>query len=67
MDYKSGGELFHHLQQEGRFSEERARFYTAEIVLAFQHLHKYDIVYRCAVREYLGEASSNGSISVLEI
>lgn len=46
MDYKSGGELFHHLQQEGRFTEDRARFYTAEIVLAFEHLHKYDIVYR---------------------
>ncbi|KAK4704769.1 serine/threonine protein kinase SCH9, partial [Phenoliferia sp. Uapishka_3] len=46
MDYKSGGELFHHLQKEGRFTEDRARFYTAEIVLAFEHLHKYDIVYR---------------------
>ncbi|ORY89491.1 kinase-like domain-containing protein [Leucosporidium creatinivorum] len=46
MDYKCGGELFHHLQKEGRFTEDRARFYTAEIVLAFEHLHKYDIVYR---------------------
>ncbi|TIA68320.1 hypothetical protein E3P91_04118 [Wallemia ichthyophaga] len=45
-DYKSGGELFWHLQREGRFSEERARFYIAELVLALQHLHKYDIVYR---------------------
>ncbi|SCV71875.1 BQ2448_4569 [Microbotryum intermedium] len=46
MDYKSGGELFHHLQKEGRFTEDRARFYTAEITLAFEHLHKFDIVYR---------------------
>ncbi|KAA1138042.1 hypothetical protein PGTUg99_025552 [Puccinia graminis f. sp. tritici] len=46
MDYKSGGELFHHLQKEGRFTEERARFYTAEIVLALEHLHMYNIVYR---------------------
>ena len=46
MDYQSGGELFHHLQREGHFHEDRARFYTAEIVLAFEHLHKYDIVYR---------------------
>ncbi|EGG06077.1 uncharacterized protein MELLADRAFT_116646 [Melampsora larici-populina 98AG31] len=46
MDYKSGGELFHHLQKEGRFTEERARFYTAEIVLALEHLHYYNIVYR---------------------
>ena len=45
-DYKSGGELFWHLQKETRFSEERARFYVAELVLALEHLHKYDIVYR---------------------
>ncbi|WFD33499.1 non-specific serine/threonine protein kinase [Malassezia cuniculi] len=45
-DYKSGGELFWHLQREGRFTEARARFYVAEIVLALEHLHKYDIVYR---------------------
>ncbi|KAJ7935427.1 kinase-like domain-containing protein [Mycena leptocephala] len=45
-DFKSGGELFWHLQRETRFSEERARFYIAELILAFEHLHKYDIVYR---------------------
>lgn len=45
-DYKSGGELFWHLQKEGRFSEDRARFYIAELVLALEHLHKYNIVYR---------------------
>ncbi|CDZ98171.1 protein kinase sch9 [Phaffia rhodozyma] len=45
-DYKSGGELFWHLQKEGRFTEERARFYIAELVLALEHLHRYDIVYR---------------------
>lgn len=45
-DFKSGGELFWHLQKETRFTEERARFYVAELVLALEHLHKYDIVYR---------------------
>lgn len=45
-DYKSGGELFWHLQKEGRFTESRAMFYIAELVLALEHLHKYDIVYR---------------------
>ncbi|KAI0353554.1 Pkinase-domain-containing protein [Trametes cingulata] len=45
-DFKSGGELFWHLQKETRFSEERARFYVAELILALEHLHKYDIVYR---------------------
>ncbi|KAF7331809.1 Non-specific serine/threonine protein kinase [Mycena kentingensis (nom. inval.)] len=45
-DFKSGGELFWHLQRETRFTEERARFYIAELILALEHLHKYDIVYR---------------------
>lgn len=45
-DFKSGGELFWHLQRETRFSEDRARFYIAELILALEHLHKYNIVYR---------------------
>jgi protein-serine/threonine kinase len=45
-DYMSGGELFWHLQKEGRFQEARAKFYIAELILALQHLHEYDIVYR---------------------
>jgi len=45
-DYMSGGELFWHLQKEGRFDEKRAKFYIAELILALEHLHKHDIVYR---------------------
>ncbi|KAJ9231818.1 hypothetical protein DTO169E5_7803 [Paecilomyces variotii] len=45
-DYMSGGELFWHLQKEGRFAEPRAKFYIAELILALQHLHQHDIVYR---------------------
>lgn len=45
-DYMSGGELFWHLQREGRFQEARAKFYIAELILALRHLHDYDIVYR---------------------
>ncbi|KAG7137936.1 Serine/threonine-protein kinase SCH9 like [Verticillium longisporum] len=45
-DYMSGGELFWHLQKEGRFDEKRAKFYIAELILAIEHLHKSDIVYR---------------------
>lgn len=45
-DYMSGGELFWHLQREGRFTEDRAKFYIAELVLALEHLHDNDIVYR---------------------
>lgn len=45
-DYMSGGELFWHLQKEGRFDERRAKFYIAELILALEHLHDNDIVYR---------------------
>lgn len=45
-DYMSGGELFWHLQREGRFSEPRAKFYIAELIVALEHLHHNDIVYR---------------------
>eukprot|EP01116_Phalansterium_solitarium_P006319 TRINITY_DN18623_c0_g1_i1.p1 TRINITY_DN18623_c0_g1~~TRINITY_DN18623_c0_g1_i1.p1 ORF type:complete len:417 (-),score=86.55 TRINITY_DN18623_c0_g1_i1:265-1515(-) len=46
MDYVNGGELFFHLKRAGRFSEERVRFYTAEISSAIAHLHSLGIVYR---------------------
>lgn len=46
LDYMNGGELFYHLQKETAFSEERAKFYTAELVLALDHLHKYNVIYR---------------------
>jgi serum/glucocorticoid-regulated kinase 2 len=46
LDYVNGGELFFHLKKDGKFSEERVRFYAAEITLALAHLHSFDIVYR---------------------
>jgi serine/threonine protein kinase SCH9 len=46
MDFVNGGELFYHLSHAGKFSEERARFYTAEMILALQYLHSEGIVYR---------------------
>ncbi|KAF9330494.1 hypothetical protein BG006_006549 [Podila minutissima] len=46
QDFMNGGELFFHMQNEGTFSEARARFYTAELVLALEHLHSCNVVYR---------------------
>ncbi len=31
---------------QGRFSNDGAKYYAAEIVLAFSHLHSFHIVYR---------------------
>eukprot|EP00004_Rigifila_ramosa_P009010 TRINITY_DN2046_c0_g1_i3.p1 TRINITY_DN2046_c0_g1~~TRINITY_DN2046_c0_g1_i3.p1 ORF type:complete len:488 (-),score=136.49 TRINITY_DN2046_c0_g1_i3:57-1322(-) len=46
LDFLPGGELFHHLKKEKRFSEARSKFYAIEIILALEHLHKNNIVYR---------------------
>ena len=34
------------LQKDKRFTEERSRYYLAEILLALADLHKRDIIYR---------------------
>lgn len=46
MDFLRGGELFFHLKNERRFPEPRARFYTAEILMALGELHRNKIIYR---------------------
>jgi serine/threonine protein kinase len=46
MEYAPGGELFHYLRRAGRFSVDAARFYIAELVLALEYLHSFDVAYR---------------------
>nr|XP_009858418.2 RAC-gamma serine/threonine-protein kinase-like isoform X2 [Ciona intestinalis] len=46
LEYVNGGEIFFHLSRERVFSEDRARFYGAEIILALDHLHKQSVVFR---------------------
>jgi len=46
MEYVNGGELFFHLSRERLFSEDRTRFYGAEIISAIDYLHKKGIIYR---------------------
>lgn len=42
----TGGELFHHLDLEGAFTEDTTRFYAACTLLALAALHKRGIIYR---------------------
>jgi serine/threonine protein kinase len=49
----SGGDLKYHLKanatsekKDRSFSNERSRFYAAEVLLGLEHIHSFDIVYR---------------------
>ncbi|CDW75713.1 rps6 protein kinase [Stylonychia lemnae] len=46
LDYCPGGELFFYISQIGRFKEQSAKFYAANILLALECLHQNDIIYR---------------------
>ncbi|KAF8737450.1 hypothetical protein AX14_012840 [Amanita brunnescens Koide BX004] len=46
MSFVNGGELFYHLQREGKFNQDRSRFYAAELLSALEHLHSFNVVYR---------------------
>lgn len=46
LDYCPGGDLGHVLSREKKLSEQRAKYYLCEIILALEDLHKRDIIFR---------------------
>lgn len=46
LEYAAGGELFYLMQRIGAISIDDARLYTAELILALDHLHRMGIIYR---------------------
>jgi serine/threonine protein kinase len=46
MEYLSEGDLWQQLQKVDVFSQKRTQFYTAEIMLALQYIHKKGIIHR---------------------
>lgn len=46
MDYCPNGDLARLIQTNGFIEESKARIYLAEILLALEHLHRSDIIYR---------------------
>ncbi len=45
-DFVAGGELFSHLRRAGRFANDVAKFYAAQISLSLEYLHSMNIIYR---------------------
>lgn len=46
LDYVAGGELFARLREEHKFSQDRAKFYIGELLLAIGYLHSIGVVHR---------------------
>jgi len=46
MEFVQGGEFFTHLRSRGKFPNEVARFYAAQVVKGLAHLHGRNIIYR---------------------
>jgi len=46
LEYIQGGELFSRLRKVGRFNTTTATFYSAQVLLAIEHLHSMNIIYR---------------------
>jgi len=45
-EFMQGGDLFHHLKNHGKFTEDEARFYLCEIISALNLIHKKKCIYR---------------------
>ena len=46
MEFVNGGDLMFQIQRSRKFDENRARFYSAQVILALMFLHKNGIIYR---------------------
>lgn len=46
MQFKQGGELYHHLRKKTRFPEDIAKFYACQILSGLVYLHSLNIMYR---------------------
>ena len=65
MEPLLGGELFTLLRHNKKFSEKVARFYLSCIILAFDHLHSLNIIYRDIKPENI-MLSSNGYVKLVD-
>jgi novel protein kinase C delta type len=53
MEFLNGGDLMFHIVESKKFSEDRARFYSSEILCGLQYLHSEDIIYRFLISFFI--------------
>jgi serum/glucocorticoid-regulated kinase 2 len=41
-----GGEIYTHMQKTGGFPESTTCFYASQVLLALEHLHQFNVIYR---------------------
>ncbi|XP_054282463.1 cAMP-dependent protein kinase catalytic subunit alpha-like [Macrosteles quadrilineatus] len=46
MPFVEGGELYSHLKDLGHFTENQAKFFMSQVILAIEYLHYMDVIYR---------------------
>eukprot|EP01135_Chromosphaera_perkinsii_P007602 Nk52_evm58s914 gene=Nk52_evmTU58s914 len=46
LEFINGGEMFTHIHRNRHFNSDIARFFAAQVSLAFEYLHNLDIIYR---------------------
>ena len=64
-EFMQGGEMFFHLHKERRFSNDKTKFYIAEIILAIEFLHKNKMLYRDLKPENI-MVDANGHIKLTD-
>ena len=65
MEAILGGELFYLIKYNGKFPEKTARFYASCVVLAFEHIHSKNVIFRDLKPENL-LISSNGYVKLVD-
>ena len=64
-EFMQGGEMFFHLHNERKFSDEKTKFYIVEIILAIEFLHKNKMLYRDLKPENI-MVDANGHIKLTD-
>ena len=66
MEYLSGGDIFHLLRRQQKFTEDTAKFYLAEVVMAVDYLHReMNLIYRDLKPENI-LLHANGNIKITD-